>query len=80
MSRWKNSLWFLAVAFAFCTAAFVWARDVRIPENIAYVTEEEGGISVIDLLTLKVIRRMQPDDIQPRGIPSNIRRAVPHHR
>ena len=68
MTRWKNGLWFLAVAFAFCTAAFVWARDVRIPTNIAYVTEEEGGISVIDLGTLKVIRRIQPADVQPRGI------------
>ena len=68
MSGWKNSLWFLAGAFAFCTAAFVWARDVRIPTNIAYVTEEEGGISVIDLGTLKVIRRIQPADVQPRGI------------
>jgi YVTN family beta-propeller protein len=68
MSRWKNSLWFLGVAFAFSTAAFVWARDVRIPKNIAYVTEEEGGISVIDLGTLRVIRRIQPSDVQPRGI------------
>jgi YVTN family beta-propeller protein len=66
MSRWKNSLWFLAVAFG--TAAFVWARDVRVPTNIAYVTEEDGGISVIDLGTLKVIRRIQPADVQPRGI------------
>jgi YVTN family beta-propeller protein len=68
MSRWKKSLWFLAAALAFCTGAFVWARDVRIPTNIAYVTEEEGGISVIDLGTLKVIRRIQPADVQPRGI------------
>jgi len=68
MSGWKNSLWFLAGAFAFCTAAFVWARDVRIPTNIAYVTEDEGGISVIDLGTLKVIRRIQPAGVQPRGI------------
>ena len=68
MSRWKKSLWFLAAALAFCTGAFVWARDVRIPTNIAYVTEEEGGISVIDLGTLKVIKRIQPADVQPRGI------------
>jgi DNA-binding beta-propeller fold protein YncE len=68
MSRWKNSLWFLGVAFAFSTAAFVWARYVRIPKNIAYVTEEEGGIIVIDLGTLRVIRRIQPSDVQPRGI------------
>ena len=68
MSRWKNSLWFLGVALALSTAAFVWARYVRIPKNIAYVTEEEGGISVIDLGTLRVIRRIQPSHVQPRGI------------
>ena len=68
MSRWKKSLWFLAVAFTFSTAAFVWTRYVRIPKNIAYVTEEEGGISVIDLGTLRVIRKIQPSDVQPRGI------------
>ena len=68
MSRWKNSLWFLAVAFAFSSAAFGWARYERIPKNIAYVTEEEGRISVIDLGTLRVIRTIQPADVQPRGI------------
>lgn len=68
MSRWKIGLWFLGVAFAFATAAFVWARYVRIPKNIAYVSEEEGSITVIDLRTLKAIRRIHPTDVQPRGI------------
>src|SRR5262249_1070394 len=36
--------------------------------NVAYVTEEQGQISVIDLSTLKVIKRAQPNDVAPRGI------------
>jgi len=68
MSRWKTGFWFLGAALALCTAAFVWMRYVRIPKDIAYVTEEEGSISVIDLHTLKIIRRIQPPDVQPRGI------------
>jgi DNA-binding beta-propeller fold protein YncE len=32
------------------------------------VSEEEGGISVIDLSTLKVIRSVQPTDLSPRGL------------
>ncbi|MGA7379525.1 MAG: hypothetical protein WBX03_01625 [Terriglobales bacterium] len=40
----------------------------KVPTNVAYVSEEEGGVSVIDLSTLKVIRRVQPSDIAPRGL------------
>jgi YVTN family beta-propeller protein len=40
----------------------------KVPTNVAYVSEEEGGISVIDLSTLKVIRRVEPSDIAPRGL------------
>jgi hypothetical protein len=35
-------------------------RYLRVPKNVAYVSEEEGGISVIDLSTLKVIRSALP--------------------
>src|SRR5208282_6080443 len=38
------------------------------PDNVAYVSEEDGGISEIDLSTMKVIRRVQPSDIAPRGL------------
>lgn len=48
--------------------ALLWARHPEVPTKVAYVTEEEGGISVIDLNTLKVIRRVQPSDIAPRGL------------
>jgi hypothetical protein len=40
-------------------------RPPKVPTNVAYVSEEEGGISVIDLSTLKVIRRVQPSDLAP---------------
>ena len=40
----------------------------RPPTNVAYVSEEEGGIKVINLSTLQVVRGVQPADIAPRGI------------
>ncbi len=40
----------------------------KVPTNVAYVSEEEGGISVIDLSTLQVILRGGPSDLAPRGI------------
>jgi DNA-binding beta-propeller fold protein YncE len=46
----------------------LWVRYLRVPTNVAYVSEDEGGISIIDLSTLKVIRRVHPQDIAPRGI------------
>lgn len=36
--------------------------------EVAYVSEEDGGISEIDLSTMKVINRVQPSDIAPRGL------------
>src|SRR6202167_552988 len=40
----------------------------KVPTNVAYVSEEDGGISVIDLATLKVIGRAGSSDLAPRGI------------
>jgi DNA-binding beta-propeller fold protein YncE len=69
MGMRKTGFWLLAaVVLAVATAAFLWIRYVRVPNNVAYVTEEEGGISVIDLSTMKVVRRIQPKDIAPRGL------------
>ena len=45
----------------------VYERDYRIPTNVAYVTEENGKIDMIDLATMKVIRSVQPIDVAPRG-------------
>jgi YVTN family beta-propeller protein len=56
------------VVLAVATGALLWTRYVRVPNNVAYVTEEEGGISVIDLTTMKVVRRIHPNDIAPRGL------------
>jgi DNA-binding beta-propeller fold protein YncE len=44
------------------------ADAAKVTTSVAYVSEEEGGISVIDLSTLKVIRRVQPSDVAPRGL------------
>jgi YVTN family beta-propeller protein len=56
---------FIVAALA---AILLWTYHLRVPSNVAYVSEEEGGISVIDLSTLKVIGRVQPSDIAPRGL------------
>jgi YVTN family beta-propeller protein len=50
------------------TAAYIYALFFRTPTNIAYVSEEEGGIEVIDLSNLEVTKSVQPSDIAPRGI------------
>jgi YVTN family beta-propeller protein len=46
----------------------VYARYIRIPKDIAYVSEEDGGIVSIDLKSLKVLKRVHPKDTAPRGI------------
>ena len=69
MGSRRNAVWLSAViAVAMIGGTFLWTRYLRIPTHVAYVTEEEGGISVLDLRSLKVIRRVQPNDIAPRGI------------
>jgi YVTN family beta-propeller protein len=56
------------IVAALAAAILGWTYCLRVPSNVAYVSEEEGGISVIDLSTLKVIGRVQPSDIAPRGL------------
>src|SRR5271170_2003143 len=69
MGSQKTGLWLSLVVVAVLAAGTVlWMRYLRVPTNVAYVTSEEGGISVIDLDTLKVIRTVQPKDVAPRGI------------
>jgi YVTN family beta-propeller protein len=59
----------LVVAALVVAAAGVgYVRYVRVPTNVAYVSEQGGGISVIDLGTMKVIRRVHPNNVAPRGI------------
>jgi len=45
---------------------YVWLT--RIPRNVAYVTEEDGGLSVIDLNRLVVVQHVHPSDVAPRGL------------
>jgi YVTN family beta-propeller protein len=64
----KTGYWFSAVIVAAFVITLLWTQYLKVPTNVAYVSEEEGGISVLDLSTLKVIRRVQPSDIAPRGL------------
>lgn len=69
MAANKNSFWLLVtVVAALLAGLLLWRHFVRVPTGVAYVTEEGGAISVIDLKTLQVIRRVQPTDLSPRGI------------
>ena len=70
MDSRKIGFWVLSavIVVTFAAAKPLWTRHRRAPTNVAYVSEEEGGISVIDLNTLKVTRRVQPSDIAPRGL------------
>jgi YVTN family beta-propeller protein len=69
MGARKNGLWLSAVVVAaLLVGIFLLTRYLRVPANVAYVTEEEGGISVIDLSTLTVIRRVRPNNVAPRGL------------
>jgi DNA-binding beta-propeller fold protein YncE len=45
-----------------------WDKNYRVPTNVAYVTEENGKIDMIDLNTMKIVRTVQPTDVAPRGI------------
>ncbi|MGA7685351.1 MAG: hypothetical protein WCC32_15975 [Terriglobales bacterium] len=68
MGSKKIGLWLLLAVVVIVAAALLWTRYLRVPSDVAYVSEEEGGISVIDLRTLKLIRRVQPSDVAPRGL------------
>lgn len=64
----KFVLWALAVAVVITLGVLAYLHLTRIPTNVAYVTEEDGGVSVIDLNTLQVVKRVHPKDVAPRGI------------
>jgi len=60
--------WLLAAIIIAPSGRILGTDSLKVPDNVAYVSEEDGGISEIDLSTLKVIRRVQPSDIAPRGL------------
>ncbi|HXQ26315.1 MAG TPA: beta-propeller fold lactonase family protein [Candidatus Acidoferrales bacterium] len=68
MSLRKYLVWSLVVTAILAAAIVVYARFIRIPINVAYVSEEQGGISVINLNTLEVTKRVHPADVAPRGL------------
>jgi YVTN family beta-propeller protein len=57
----------VVVLVAAVAGAAAWDRYLRTPTNVAYVTEENGKIDIIDLGRLKVVRTVQPADVAPRG-------------
>jgi len=70
MASRKIRFWLLAVIIIAPAGRFLGTDtdSPKVPTNVAYVSEEEGGISVIDLSTLKVIRSGGPSDLSPRGL------------
>ena len=61
-------LWLILLLLAVVAPAKLWMDRSRIPSNVAYVSEEDGTISVLDLKTLSVVLRVQPQEVAPRGL------------
>lgn len=63
---WKLLILLLIMAAA---AVSAWQYEIRkIPTNVAYVTEEDDGIAIIDLTTFEVVKRVHPSNVAPRGL------------
>jgi len=59
--------WLFTVIIIAAAGRILGADSPKVPTDVAYVSEEDGGISEIDLSTLKVIRRVEPSDLSPQG-------------
>lgn len=68
MALTKFIFGFVAILIVVAAALIYWTHHLVIPANVAYVSEEEGAISMIDLDTLKVVRRVQTGELAPRGL------------
>ena len=68
MSSGKVVGWVAALIVIAGAVGFAYTHYFRVPTNVAYVTEEDDGISVIDLHTLQVVKRIHPQDVAPRGL------------
>lgn len=64
----KKIIFGLLAIVVVAAAVILWTHHFVVPTNVAYVSEEDGAISMIDLDTLKVVRRIQTVDIAPRGL------------
>ncbi len=58
--------WSLALAGVLTILGLV--RPAKPRENVAYVSEEKGGITVIDLRTLDIVKKIDLSGVAPRGI------------
>ncbi len=56
------------IVLAAGAAMLPWMHLAAATDEVAYVSEEEGGVSEINLSTMKVVRRVQPSGIEPRGL------------
>jgi DNA-binding beta-propeller fold protein YncE len=68
MSLRGKFLWAFALFVVVIASLVIYMRFVHIPKNVAYVSEEDGGIVSIDLNSLKILKRVHPKDTAPRGI------------
>jgi DNA-binding beta-propeller fold protein YncE len=64
----KIIYWALVIVVVVTAGVILWTHHLMVPSNVAYVSEEQGAISMIDLNTMKVVRRVQTNDIAPRGL------------
>ncbi len=67
-SRGTKILVPIVVIIIVIIGAFAWTWYNRIPTGVAYVTSQDGGISVIDLKTLEVVKQVFPQNVAPRGL------------
>jgi YVTN family beta-propeller protein len=68
MSLRKYAAGVIAIVAVVVIAVLGYIRYTSTPTNVAYVSEEDGGISVIDLNSLQVVKKVHPQDVAPRGI------------
>src|ERR1700722_9435965 len=68
MSIRKRVAWSFGILIAITVPLLLAARPAEVPKNVAYVSEQQGAISVIDLDTLQVIKKVNPQGIAPRGL------------
>jgi YVTN family beta-propeller protein len=68
MNLRSKFLWVFALFVVAIACVVIYARFVRIPTNVAYVSEEDGGIVAIDLNSFRILKRVHPKDTAPRGI------------
>lgn len=66
MERYTLPVALILVLIAAC--ALPAGAQADIPTNVAYVSEEDGALSMLDLGTMKVVRRVATNDIAPRGV------------